>query len=663
MQDVLLATALAKAEQAPGIKQKFFEEHTQDFKTALLIREVETALLNLFSEGKLNGTIHTCVGQELTGVAIANSLQEDDWITSNHRCHGHFIAKTGRWQDLIDELLGLASGVCGGIGSSQHLFANGFFSNGTQGSLLPVASGLAYSFKRNSTDQVVVSFIGEGTLGEGNVYETLNLSSVLSNPHVIVCENNYYSQSTPQANVFAGSIEGRARSFDWQYHETNTWDIENLFSVCATAINDARTHSRPNFINISTYRLNSHSKGDDDRDKTEINHFREVDSLNQLVEKFNLQDLVKKITEEVSAHIAEAQKSTEIFSFAEYTKDQLPRNFNTENKPVNNPKLMMVKALNSAYDDILGNGCMMVGEDLDDPYGGAFKVTKGLQEKYPNQVLSTPISEAGITGLGIGLSMAGTSTFVEIMFGDFITNATDQIVNNACKFYHMYALQKSAPVRIRAPMGGRRGYGPTHSQSLEKMYLGLENLAVFAPTSLIDPKPLINFVSKTECPSLIVENKVDYGAFLWTGADGLELSVTGGDAGTVKVTPVGAIPEVSIITYGMLGRLIADNYLEIFTKSDVVFELHVLQQLHPIPFQHFSNSVANTKSVIVVEDSSPEFGWGNEVVFTLSEEIQDLKAKRLGALPVSIPSIRELEDMVLPSVSDVVIALKNAIEE
>jgi pyruvate/2-oxoglutarate/acetoin dehydrogenase E1 component len=323
----------------------------------------------------------------------------------------------------------------------------------------------------------------------------------------------------------------------------------------------------------------------------------------------------------------------------------------------------MVKALNRAYDDQLSGNCMMIGEDINDPYGGAFKVTKGLQEKYPDKILSTPISEIAITGLGIGLSMSGTRTFVEIMFGDFITNATDQIINNACKFYHMYGLQSSAPVIIRAPMGGRRGYGPTHSQSLEKMFLGMDNLAVFAPSSMIDPKPLINYVAQLECPSLIVENKVDYGAFLWKGADGLEFSIIGGNAGSIKVSPIGATPEVTLISYGMMGRLIADSYLEIFSKSDVVFELWVLQQLHPIPLQHFSLSAAKTKSVIVIEDGSPEFGWGSEVIFNLSKDISSLKAQRLGALPVSIPSVRTLEDMVLPSISDVIEALKKGIEE
>lgn len=114
---------------------------------AIVIRLVEESFLNLFSKGLMNGTVHTCVGQEFSAIAVAGQLIEGDWVTSNHRCHGHFISKTKNWQGLVDELLGLESGVCKGIGSSQHLYADGFISNGPQGALLPVALGIAMSHK------------------------------------------------------------------------------------------------------------------------------------------------------------------------------------------------------------------------------------------------------------------------------------------------------------------------------------------------------------------------------------------------------------------------------------------------------------------------------------------------------------------------------------
>ena len=124
----------------------------EQFELAAKIRIVEEKFLSLFAEGKMSGTVHTCVGQEFSALGVAQSLTESDWVTSNHRCHGHFIAKTGMWDRLIAELIGDESGVCKGIGSSQHLYTKGFLSNGTQGSLLPVGGGIANQLKQSKSD-------------------------------------------------------------------------------------------------------------------------------------------------------------------------------------------------------------------------------------------------------------------------------------------------------------------------------------------------------------------------------------------------------------------------------------------------------------------------------------------------------------------------------
>ena len=126
----------------------------------------------------------------------------------------------------------------------------------------------------------------------------------------------------------------------------------------------------------------------------------------------------------------------------------------------------MLVVLNEAYYHELENGAFMIGEDIMDPYGGAFKVTKGFSSDFPEQVYYSSISESGMTGIAIGMSLMGVKSFVEIMFGDFLSLTFDQIINNASEMYHMYAFQNSVPIRIRTPMGGKRGYEPTHSQSL-----------------------------------------------------------------------------------------------------------------------------------------------------------------------------------------------------
>ncbi len=139
----------------------------------------------------------------------------------------------------------------------------------------------------------------------------------------------------------------------------------------------------------------------------------------------------------------------------------------------------VLASLNSALRQALTQDerVLLLGEDILDPYGGAFKVTRGLSEAFPERVLTTPISEAGFTGVATGMALRGLRPVVEIMFGDFVTLIADQLINHAAKFRWMYNDQVSVPLVVRTPMGGRRGYGPTHSQTLEKLFLGVPGLA------------------------------------------------------------------------------------------------------------------------------------------------------------------------------------------
>src|ERR1051325_11367901 len=236
---------------------------------ALLIRAVESVLLDLFGRGKLHGTIHTCIGQELIGAIVGSHLRKEDFVTSNHRGHGHFIGATGNWQGLIDEIIGNREGVCAGVGGSQHLFSSGFISNGPQAALFPVAAGIALDRKQRLKRSAVVTFIGEGTLGEGVVYETLNMDALWSLPHLIVCENNFYSQSTPQNLAVAGDILKRAEAFAIATRESDTWNLARFHEVVRESFDFVRTREQPLFLLVRTYRLSAHSKGDDNRSQEE----------------------------------------------------------------------------------------------------------------------------------------------------------------------------------------------------------------------------------------------------------------------------------------------------------------------------------------------------------------------------------------------------------
>ena len=191
------------------------------------IRRFEETLLDLFSQGKLVGTTHTYIGQEANAVGVIDHLEpERDAIFSNHRCHGHYLAFTDDAFGLLSEVMGKATGACGGKGGSQHLCRGNFYSNGVLGSIVPVATGIALAEKKKGTGAVSTVFLGDGTLGEGVTYESLNMASLWKLPVLFVVENNHYAQSTPVELELAGSIAARGEAFGVEVAALDTTDVE-----------------------------------------------------------------------------------------------------------------------------------------------------------------------------------------------------------------------------------------------------------------------------------------------------------------------------------------------------------------------------------------------------------------------------------------------------
>ena len=635
---------------------------------ALRIRAVESALYDLFGKGKLHGTIHTCLGQEFTGAILGRHLKSADFVTSNHRCHGHFIGATGNWKGLIDELVGNRDGVCAGIGSSQHLWAPNFISNGQQGGLLPVAAGVALSRKQDETKSVVASFIGEGTLGEGIVYETLNLDSLWSLPHLVICENNFYSQSTPQSVGIAGSISARAASFGIPVFEADTWDLEALDRQLFEIVGMVRD-GFPAFLRIATYRLNPHSKGDDQRDREEIDWFRQHDAATIAIDTDQhyaacYQEFLGEADRHIELALLKPGLDPELYATDQLlraSEARVPvwRNVRDENAA----QTRGAQQLNKFYLQAMqrDKSAFFIGEDIADPYGGAFKVAKGLTTEYTSRALSTPISEAAIAGVGIGLAICGRRCFVEIMFGDFITYAFDQIINNASKFHHIYNGNLNCPVVIRSPMGGRRGYGPTHSQSLERFLIGIDNCSTLSLSSLAPVAAQLHHLDAHSGPVILLENKSDYAAKTFDPEEGLVCEIDDETVPTMRLRLLGATPGVTIVTYGGTARFIADKFTDIFEITDTLIELIVPVSLSPLNLTPILESVSMTQRLIVVEEGAGFGSVGAEVIAQLRERGRTFECQRVGANPVPIPSAPALEMAILPSLDDIcqaIIALK-----
>ncbi len=336
----------------------------------------------------------------------------------------------------------------------------------------------------------------------------------------------------------------------------------------------------------------------------------------------------------------------------------------------------VLESLNQALHQSMGSDARvyLLGEDVLDPYGGAFKVTRGLSTAYPGRVITTPISEAGIVGVASGMALRGLRPVAEVMFGDFIALAADQLINHAAKFRWMYNEQVRVPLVVRLPMGGRRGYGPTHSQTLEKHFLGVPGLRILAPTNLGDPGALLRHaILKDEDPVLFVENKLLYLLPVY-GVDDLpdfEVEEIPPDANEVApesrlaaLDPAGYAndfrlrvreappPTLTLAAYGYMADLARQAVLRLAYEHEIFAELVVVTQLAPFAMRSVIESAQGSQRLLVVEEGGLSLGWGAEVLARVCEAIgPNLRsARRLAALDLPIPASGPLEQAVLPDV-------------
>jgi pyruvate/2-oxoglutarate/acetoin dehydrogenase E1 component len=302
----------------------------------------------------------------------------------------------------------------------------------------------------------------------------------------------------------------------------------------------------------------------------------------------------------------------------------------------------------------------LLGEDILDPYGGAFKVTRGLSSRFPERVLTTPISESAIVGICNGMAMRGLRPVAEIMFGDFVTLIADQIINHAAKFRWMFNDQVRVPVVVRAPMGGRRGYGPTHSQSLEKLFLGVPGLRVIAPNALADPAELLeSAILQDDDPVLFIEHKLLYTCPMLEAGKGdladLQIEKIGSQnpAYVLRFTAA-AQSDLTIATYGYSFELARAAALKLAYEYEIFAEIVLFSQLSPFELSPLFDSVRRTKRLLTVEEGTLTLGWGAEVAAQAAEAVPNLKIRRAAALDLPIANAKTLEDAILPSVDKIV---------
>ena len=649
------------------------EQRERFYAQMQLIRRTEQTFFDLYARGLMAGTVHTSIGQEACAVGVVNALdRERDVIFSSHRAHGHFLTYCDDVDGLVAELLGRASGIVGGVGGTQHLHVRNLYTNGVQGGIVPNAAGAALAEKLKRSGAIVVVFLGDGTMGQGVVYESMNLASLWSLPLLFVLEDNQYAQSTHRTLEHAGELAGRARAFGIDGAELEADDVHAVHAAARRAADFVRSTGRPFFLTLHTYRLAPHSKGDDTRTAEELARYWARDPLARLGAALNEQRrseldaaIEARIQAAVDKALADEPQAVDEFRARDSeigrleTGDSRSPNLSISQSPISSLQsaTTYLESLRTALHAILERdpSAVALGEDLLDPYGGAFKVTQGLSTRFPERVLTTPICEASIVGMSVGMALRGLHPIAEIMFGDFVALAADQIVNHAAKYPAMYNGQVRVPLVIRTPMGGGRGYGPTHSQSLERLFFGIPHLKLVAASHAHDAGALLQQAVADPEPVIFIENKLLYPLRLERGSAFIARDEAPDSHGYPVVTlrnyGAGETPDVTVIAYGGLSRLLAP-LLERLAGEEIRLLVCLPACISPLDAAPLVAAARQSGRVLVVEESPVAFGWGAEVAAQISALAGDrllAPIARLGAAPTVIPAAKALEDAVLPS--------------
>jgi acetoin:2,6-dichlorophenolindophenol oxidoreductase subunit alpha len=314
-----MAQAKKTKQRTPKTVAAHDERWLHFYRQILKIRLFEEEVNQLYLGAKMPGLAHLYIGEEAVAVGVCEALRQDDYITSTHRGHGHCIAKGASLDRMFAELLGKEAGYCRGKGGSMHIAdqdTGNLGANAIVGGSAGIATGAAMSIKMRGTGQVAVCFFGDGALGQGLLYETMNMASVWTLPVIYVCENNQYNEYTHFHETTAGQVTARAKAFGIYAESIDGQDVRIVHATMQRLVERARRGGGPAFLECSTYRFHGHHVGDIDRNyyrtkKEEEEWKNRRDPIKLLADWLNKSKLVdapslEQIENEISTEIKAA---------------------------------------------------------------------------------------------------------------------------------------------------------------------------------------------------------------------------------------------------------------------------------------------------------------------------------------------------------------------
>jgi 2-oxoisovalerate dehydrogenase E1 component len=664
-----------RREAAPPAEERALR--VEMLRRMMLVRAFEEKLAEANARGELpTEAIHLCVGQEATAVGACFALAVDDFMATTHRGHGHMLAKGADLDGMMAEILGRATGLCGGKGGSMHVTeaaVGAIGANGIVGASALLAAGAAHSAKLRRSGQVALAFFGDGATNQGMFHEAMNFAAVLALPAVFVVENNLYGEFTPLAqHTRVVRLADRAAAYGVPAESVDGNDVWAVYQVVRRAVERARRGEGPSFVEARTYRWRGHMEGEPSGYRTDeelrawkercpIAGFRTALATSGEVPAPAADDLEREAHRRVEAAYQRARAAPEpdlsALTADVFAPDRARLWRRAAGPAAGHREVSYSQAVQEALAAALARDerVYLLGEDV--AAGGYFAVTAGLVDRFGRErIIDTPISEYAIVGSAVGAAMTGMRPVAEILFSDFLTTCMDPLVNHAAKLRYMAGGQYAVPLVVRTPGGAGLGMAAQHSQSLEALLTGIPGLVVVAPATPYDAKGLLTAAIRSNNPVVFFENKLLY---VVTGPVPEEDYLV--PLGTAEVKRSGT--DVTVATVGAaLGKAL--EAAAILSGEGVEIEVIDLRTLAPLDLPTVVESVRKTGRLVTVEDGALGHGFGAEVLARVVESaFASLRAppRRVAGLDVPIPYNSRLENAALPDAARVAEAVRRAL--
>ncbi|MDW5594098.1 thiamine pyrophosphate-dependent enzyme [Conexibacter stalactiti] len=635
------------------------------------IRAFEERCLALGSEGLIAGSVHVCAGQEAIPVGAMAALTERDRVISTYRGHGWALACGVPLDQLLGEVCQRAGGVNGGRGGSAHLTAPAhrhFGENSIVGAGVPIAAGLALAATAREEGRVVLVSVGDGAMNQGATTEGILFALARRLPLVIVCENNGWAEMTRGDALLTGSLAERVAGFGVASSEVDGCDPEAVQAAVAAAAERARSGAGPVFLECKTVRLLGHYNRD-------IEHYRSKADREQAAAAEPLGRLRGVLIESGTATAeqldqidAEALAAVDAATVAvrampepdpadaatHLFAPQRPAGASDDTRAGEQPEVELTyqKAVNGALRTELATRpeVVLYGEDVG-VGGGIFGVSRNLQEEFgAERVFDVLIAESAILGSAVGAAMAGLKPIVEIMWGDFLLVALDQLVNQAANVRYVSRGELTAPLVVRTQQGVTPGSCAQHSQSLEALLAHVPGLKVGLPATPQDAAAMLRAAVADPDPCILFEARSLYQTKGLVRPDAPVEAAAG-----ARLRRDGA--DLAIVTWGTMvaPALEAAEQLAAQGLSAAVLDL---RWLAPLDMEAIAAVVAATSGrVLVLHEANVTGGFGAEVAARIHEahfDLLDAPVARLGAPDTRIPSAPALQRALIPDVDAIV---------